>query len=122
MRCWWFVALLVAGACSKRDGEPVPWTAPPVMEQSEQDRGAMACATYVERLCTCAATHDSLTELCSLARQQPEALAQLLSMINGEQGKLGQREVREAQHTARRIIKDCFEKEATLDPSVCPRP
>jgi hypothetical protein len=29
--------------------------------------------------------------------------------------------MREAQHTARRIIKDCFEKDAALDPASCPR-
>ena len=118
---WLFVALLVAGACSKRDGEPSEWTAPPVMEPAEQERGTVACATYVERLCGCAETNDSLKHQCRLAQQQPEALAQLLGMVNGEQGRFGQREVREAQHAARRIIKDCFEKDATLDPAVCPR-
>ena len=118
---WCLVALLLAGACSKRDGEPAEWTAPPVMEQSEQDRGTEACATYVKRLCGCAETNDNLKDQSRLAQQQPEALVQLLGMLNGEQGKLGQRELREAQHTARRIIKDCFEKEATLDPAVCPR-
>ena len=118
---WWLVALLVAGACSKGEEQPPAWTAPPVMEQSEQDRGTVACTTYVKRLCQCAQTNDSLKQQCRLAQSQPEALAQLLGMMNGDEGRLGQREVREAQHTARRIIKDCFEKEASLDPSVCPR-
>ena len=118
---WLLVALLFTGACAKNDGEPAEWTAPPVMEKSEQERGTMACATYVVRLCGCAETNDWLTARCRLAQQQPEALAQLLGMMNGEEGRLGQREVREAQHTARRIIKDCFEQEAILDPTVCPR-
>ncbi len=128
---WLLVALPVAsalllsiasGACAKGDsGEPDEWTAPPVMEMSEQQRGTVACATYVKRLCGCAETHDSLKDQCRLAQQQPEALALLLGMMNGEEGRLGRREVREAQHSARRIIKDCFEKEASLDPSVCPR-
>ncbi len=114
-------ALLAAGACAKESGEPNEWTAPPVMEKAEQERGTVACATYVERLCGCAVTHDSLKHQCRLAQQQPEALTQLLGMVNGDQGKLGRRELREAQHTARRIIKDCFEKDASLDPALCPR-
>jgi hypothetical protein len=102
------VIVVAASACSKREkGEPADWTAPPVMEQAEQTRGRQACDAYVERLCAC-------------VEARPE-LAQLLGMINGEEGKLGKREMREAQHTARRIIKDCFEKDAALDPASCPR-
>ena len=125
MRAWLMAALLVAGAaaCKKSsDGEPADWTAPPVMERTEQQRGTTACGAYVERLCACAETDTSLAEQCKLARTQPEALAQLLGMLNGAEGKLGKRELRETQHTARKIIQDCFEKDAALDPKICPRP
>jgi thioredoxin-like negative regulator of GroEL len=116
------VIVVAASACSKREkGEPADWTAPPVMEQAEQTRGRQACDAYVERLCACVEARPELADQCTLARSQPEALAQLLGMINGEEGKLGKREMREAQHTARRIIKDCFEKDAALDPASCPR-
>jgi len=114
-------ALLTVGACKKSGGEPADWTAPPPMEQAEQQRGTTACGAYVDRLCRCAATNPALAEQCELARSQPEALAQLLGMLNGKEGKLGKREMREAQHTARKIIQDCFEKDAALDPGVCPR-
>jgi len=107
------LALAGASACKRRhDGEPADWTAPPVMDEAEQARGRTACSAYVARLCRCAQDHRELAEQCTLARAQPEALAQLLGMVNGVEGKLGKREFREAQHTARRIVKDCFEKDA----------
>ncbi|RMH43298.1 MAG: hypothetical protein D6689_05455 [Deltaproteobacteria bacterium] len=126
----WTRAALVAAACiagatgckKKADDEPDPWTAPPVMSDAEQQRGRQACEAYVARLCACAESRPELAESCRLAQAQPEALAQLFGMLNGKEGALGQRELREAQHTARRIIKDCFEKDAALDPATCPRP
>lgn len=113
--------LLVLAACGAKDDDPPEWTAPPVMEPAEQQRGLQACTAYVERLCACAETHADLADQCTLARSQPEALDQLLGMVNGDEGKLGDREIREAQHSARRIIKDCFEKDAALSPTRCPR-
>jgi hypothetical protein len=117
------VALSVLAACSRSEpaGQPADWTAPPPMQKPEQERGTQACSRYVARVCACAQSAPELAEQCQLARSQPEALAVLLAMVNGKQGKLGQREFREAQVTARKIVRDCFESDAALDPRVCPR-
>jgi hypothetical protein len=116
-----WLMLVALAACDKKSGEPAGWTAPPVMEKVEQERGTRACDAYVARLCVCAEAQPALADQCRLARAQPDALATLLGMVNGAEGKLADRELREAQHAARKIIEDCFEKDAALDPATCPR-
>ena len=115
-------AVCALAACKKSDDAAPAWSAPPVMESAEQERGLQACDAYVARVCRCAeADPDALGEQCRLASEQPAALRTTLSLLNGDEGQFGPDDARALQATARRIIKDCFEADVALDPKTCPR-
>jgi hypothetical protein len=117
------LALLALAGCRRddADAEAPGWNEPPTMAAAEQQRGVTACEVYVTRLCRCADSTPALAPRCELARAQPEALAMSLSMLNGEDGRWGHKELLAVQANARRIIRECFEADVALDPMTCPR-
>jgi hypothetical protein len=114
---------LLAAGCKKgaHPGEDEALMPPPV-SQAEQERGALACRAYVERVCACAkAKPDSaeLQEQCALA---PAKVSSLDMVLEVNRAPKDHKERAFTQRTAGRIVSSCIEEQSKLDSRGCPRP
>jgi hypothetical protein len=115
---WLGLAIALALAGCKKQAEPPPPSDIPVMPASEVRRGQDACTAYVERVCACASTVPSMQQPCSLARALPDAMQVSLDVsIHPDSAR---RDVLQAHHTVRKIVKECIEETAKLPAAGCP--
>src|SRR5690606_20290519 len=97
--------------------DPPPAVSP--LPKAEAERGLQACNAYVARICACAESRPELAEECTLARARPQAF-QLNLELSATPG-LSDAEQTAVKVEARKIAAACFEDEARLDSTLCPR-
>lgn len=136
-------ALMLAAApggalgCTGEEGPESARSEVMELPEAERARGVKACERHAARVCACAEPEseseseskaephadadEALVEACALATSRPEALKMALGAA-AARGDLEPRDRAAALGTARRIIEKCFEADARLDPSRCPRP
>lgn len=105
-------------ACSKESKSSEKPAVEPLPAE-EVTRGRKACETYVARVCECAKSHTDLADECALSKARPEAFELNLNVIASE--GLSKIEVQAAKVEARKIAAACFEADARLEVSKCPR-
>jgi hypothetical protein len=88
------------------------------MSASEVQRSKDACATYVERVCACAETVPAVAKQCKLSRALPDAIRLSLEIAASPDSKPA--DVRGAQSSVRKTVKECIEQTAKLPTLGCP--
>ncbi|HTJ41976.1 MAG TPA: hypothetical protein VL463_07750 [Kofleriaceae bacterium] len=113
-------ALLLVGACSKKDDAPTGQRPVPI-PTAERQRGADACKVYIDRACACAKAHADRAEVakrCELDAALPSAMELALGI--DDEPNVAAEDVFRAQTEARKVISTCIEGANWLTTHGCP--
>ena len=119
MRFVW-IALLVVGACGKKDDAPSGQRPLPI-PTAERQRGADACKAYIDRACACAKAHperDDVKKKCDLDAALPSAMELALGI--DDEPNVTAEDVFRAQTEVRKVIATCVEGGNWLLTHGCP--
>ncbi len=117
------VACALAAGCKRREEAPptplgMTEERPDLVPAAEIQRGKDVCAGYVERACACAKTVPAAAQVCELAKGEPEAIRISLEVSRSPDSV--RKDVIDAQHNLRKIVKVCVEEMAKLPALGCP--